>query len=176
MKKILFSITVLVCFSISVLALENDTIKTIRLGQVDVYSPKETNLQNAPVSSTLLDAEKISQSQVFSIKDISGVVPNFYIPDYGSAMSCSPYVRGVGSRNSGQSIALYVDNVPYPEKSAFDFELYDLAQIEVLRGPQGTLYGRNSMGGIVNMYTLSPLNYQGTRVSLTAGNYGMMQA
>ena len=176
MKKILFSISVFICFSISVFALENDTIKTIRLGQVDVYSPKETNQRNAPVSSTLLDGEKISQSQIVSIKDISGVVPNFYIPDYGSAMTCSPYVRGVGSRSSGQSIALYVDNVPYPEKSAFDFELYDLAQIEVLRGPQGTLYGRNSMGGIVNMYTLSPLNYQGMRASLTAGNYGMMQA
>ena len=176
MKKILFSVLALACIGIPAYALENDSLKTIRLGQVDVYSPKETNLQNAPVSSTTLGADKINQSQIFSIRDISGVVPNFYIPDYGSCMSASPYVRGVGSRNSGQSIALYVDNVPYPEKSAFDFELYDLAQIEVLRGPQGTLYGRNSIGGIVNMYTLSPLNYQGVRASVTAGNYGMMQA
>jgi len=176
MKKILFSVLALACIGIPVFALENDSIKIIKLGEVDVYSPKETNQRNAPVASTLLDANKIIQSQIVSIRDISCVVPNFYIPDYGSSMSGSPYVRGVGSRSSGQSIALYVDNVPYPEKSAFDFELYDVAQIEVLRGPQGTLYGRNSMGGIVNMYTLSPLNYQGTRVSLTAGNYGMMQA
>ena len=66
MKKILFSISVFICFSIPVFALENDTIKTIRLGQVDVYSPKETNQRNAPVSSTMLDGEKISQSQIVS--------------------------------------------------------------------------------------------------------------
>ncbi len=176
MRNVFFSISILLVLSAPLYSSENDTLRTIRLGQVDVYSPKETNQQNAPVSSALLSAGKIIQSQISSIKDISGIVPNFYIPDYGSSMSSSPYVRGVGSRNSGQSVTMYVDNVPYPEKSAFDFELYDLAQIEVLRGPQGTLYGRNSMGGVINMYTLSPLNYQGTRVLLTAGNYGMMQA
>ena len=102
MKKILFSVLALACIGIPAYALENDSLKTIRLGQVDVYSPKETNLQNAPVSSTTLGADKINQSQIFSIRDISGVVPNFFIPDYGSCMSASPYVRGVGSRNSGQ--------------------------------------------------------------------------
>ena len=95
MKKILFSVLALACIGIPAYALENDSLKTIRLGQVDVYSPKETNLQNAPVSSTTLGADKINQSQIFSIRDISGVVPNFFIPDYGSCMSASPYVRGV---------------------------------------------------------------------------------
>lgn len=95
--------------------MEIDSIETISLGQVDVYSSKETNQQNAPVSSTLFSADKINQSQVVSIKDLSAKVPNFFIPDYGSSMSSTPYVRGVGSRYSGQSITLYVDNVPYLE-------------------------------------------------------------
>lgn len=176
MKKILVNISIFLLSFAPILALEIDSIETISLGQVDVYSSKETNQQNAPVSSTLFSADKINQSQVVSIKDLSAKVPNFFIPDYGSSMSSTPYVRGVGSRYSGQSITLYVDNVPYLEKSAFDFELYDVSQIEVLRGPQGTLYGRNSIGGVVNMYTLSPLNYQGAKVALTAGNYGLMQA
>lgn len=176
MKKILVNISIFLLSFAPILALEIDSIETISLGQVDVYSSKETNQQNAPVSSTLFSADKINQSQVVSIKDLSAKVPNLFIPDYGSSMSSTPYVRGVGSRYSGQSITLYVDNVPYLEKSAFDFELYDVSQIEVLRGPQGTLYGRNSIGGVVNMYTLSPLNYQGAKVALTAGNYGLMQA
>ena len=58
------------------------------------------------------------------------------------------------------------------DKSTFDFELNDIQRMEVLRGPQGTLYGRNAMGGIVNIYTLSPFNYQGTKFSMSTGNYG----
>jgi len=55
----------------------------------------------------------------------------------------------------------------------FDFDFYDIRQIEILRGPQGTLYGRNALGGIVNMYTLSPFEYQGSRLSATGGSYGL---
>lgn len=174
MKKILFYTAISLFLSTPIFALGNDSIKTVSLGEVNIISTKETNQQNTPVSSTLLNETEIERSQITSIKDISSKVPNFYMPDYGSAMSNTPYIRGVGSRYSGQSMALYVDNVPYLEKTAFDFELYDVAQIEVLRGPQGTLYGRNSIGGIVNLYTLSPLNYQGAKVALTAGNYGLL--
>ena len=70
-------------------------------------------------------------------------------------------------------MALYVDNIPYFDKSTFDFDFYDIRQIEILRGPQGTLYGRNALGGIVNIYTLSPFDYEGTMFSATGGNYGL---
>lgn len=177
-KSLFFLIFFTVALTINAASIENetDTLRSYNLDEISVYSSKETNLLNAPVSSSLMDMQKIEQTQIVSIKDLSSRVPNFYMPDYGSAMSNSPYVRGVGSRYSGQSIALYIDNVPYLEKTAFDFELYDLAQIEVLRGPQGTLYGRNSIGGIINIYTLSPLDYQGTRVTLTGGNRGQLHA
>lgn len=172
MKKYNILLLVLLFISANVAGNERDTIQSISLQELNIISSKETNLQNAPVASSYLLNEKIEQTQVFSVKDVSAKVPNFFIPDYGSAMSSSPYVRGVGSRFTGQSIALYVDNVPYLEKTAFDFELFDIAQIEVLRGPQGTLYGRNSIGGVVNIQTLSPQNYQGGRLKLSFGNYG----
>ncbi len=175
MKKIFILAGILACVS-NLFANENDSIKTFNLEQVNVYCQKETNLKNAPVSATLLTAQKINQAQITSIKDMNGKAANFFIPDYGSAMSNAVYVRGIGSRNSGQSIALYVDNVPYLDKTAFDFELFDVAQMEILRGAQGTLYGRNAMSGIVNIYTLSPLSFQGTRAAITAGNYGYVQA
>lgn len=156
----------------------NDTIKTYNINEVIVTSStKETNdLRLLPGSVTLLSPQAISGRQIEALKDISAFVPNLYMPDYGSKLTSAIYIRGIGARSSGQSIGLYVDNVPYLDKSAFDFELNDIQRIEVLRGPQGTLYGRNAMGGIVNIYTLSPFNYQGTKLSLSGGNYGAFKA
>ena len=163
--------------SISLLTMaqsQDDTTRVVRLNEVVINSLKETSPKQTPVSSTILSSKLINTAQITNVRDLSGLVPNFYIPDYGSAMSTTSYIRGIGSRNSGQSMGLYVDNVPYFEKSTFDFDFYDIRQIEVLRGSQGTLYGRNAEGGIVNIYTLSPLYYQGTKLSVTGGNYGLV--
>lgn len=156
----------------------NDTIKTYNIDEVIVTSStKETNdLRLLPGSVSILSPQAIAGRQIDALKDISSFVPNLYMPDYGSKMTSAIYIRGIGARSSGQSIGLYVDNVPYLDKSTFDFELNDIQRIEVLRGPQGTLYGRNAMGGIVNIYTLSPFNYQGTKLSVSGGNYGAFKA
>ena len=153
---------------------ENDTIKTYQMGEVVISSStKETNnIQKLPGSVTILSPQMISGRQIEAIKDISSFVPNLYIPDYGAKLTSAIYIRGIGTRSSGQSVGLYVDNVPYLDKSTFDFELTDIQRIEVLRGPQGTLYGRNAMGGIINISTISPFDFQGKKISLSAGNYG----
>lgn len=157
---------------------KNDTIKTYNIDEVIITSStKETNdLRLLPGSVSILSPQAISGRQIDALKDISSFVPNLYMPDYGSKMTSAIYIRGIGARSSGQSIGLYVDNVPYLDKSTFDFELNDIQRIEVLRGPQGTLYGRNAMGGIVNIYTLSPFNYQGTKLTVSGGNYGAFKA
>ena len=157
---------------------ENDTIKTYNMGEVIVpSSTKETNnLRTLPGSKTSLSPQMISGRQIDALKDISSFVPNLYMPDYGAKLTSAIYIRGIGARSSGQSVGLYVDNVPYLDKSTFDFELTDIQRIEVLRGPQGTLYGRNAMGCIVYIYTLSPFDYQGTKVTMSMGNYGAAKA
>ena len=156
----------------------NDTIKTYNIGEVIVTSStKETNdLRTLPGAVSILSPQAIATRQIDALKDISAFVPNLYMPDYGSKMTSAIYIRGIGARSSGQSIGLYVDNVPYLDKSAFDFELNDIQRIEVLRGPQGTLYGRNAMGGIVNIYALCPFDYQGTKGTMSVGNYGAAKA
>lgn len=155
-----------------------DTIKTFDMDEVLVVSSaKETNhLRTLPASVSILTPQQIIARQVTSIKDISSFVPNLYMPDYGAKLTSAMYIRGIGARSSGQTVGLYVDNVPYMDKSSFDFELSDIRRIEVLRGPQGTLYGRNAMGGIVNVYTLSPFDYQGVKASVSYGNYGQLNA
>ncbi len=158
--------------------IETDTIKTYALNEVVVTSStKETNdIRTLPGAISILSPQMISSRQIEALKDISTFAPNVFMPDYGSKMTSAIYIRGIGARSSGQTVGLYVDNVPYMDKSTFDFELTDIQRIEVLRGPQGTLYGRNAMGGIINIYTLSPIDYQGTRLSVSAGNYGQVNA
>jgi outer membrane receptor protein involved in Fe transport len=155
-----------------------DTIKTFTIDEIVVTSSsKETNhLYTLPGSVSILTPQQINGRQVTSIKDISSFVPNLYMPDYGAKLTSAIYIRGIGARSSGQSIGLYVDNIPYMNKSSFDFEWIDLQRIEVLRGPQGTLYGRNAMGGIIHVHTLSPLDYQGVKASFSHGNYGQLKA
>lgn len=152
----------------------NDTIRTYQMNEVVITSStKETNdARSLPGSVSILSPRTIADRQIDALKDLSSFVPNLYIPDYGARITSAIYIRGIGARSSGQSVGLYVDNAPYMDKSTFDFELTDIQRIEVLRGPQGTLYGRNAMGGIVNIYTISPFDFQGKRLSLSAGSYG----
>ncbi len=160
------------------LTAEKDTIKTYTIDEtVITSSTKETNkLHLLPGSITVISPQVVGARQIDAIKDLSSFVPNLYMPDYGSKLTSAIYIRGIGARSSGQSIGLYVDNIPSLSKSTFDFELTDIQRIEALRGPQGTLYGRNAMGGIINIYTLSPLDYQGTKLSISGGNYGAVKA
>ncbi len=155
-----------------------DTVRVVDADQIVVLSSaKETNaLWKMPAATSLMTPSKINDRRIASVVDISTYVPNLFIPDYGSAMTTPIYLRGVGARSSSQSVGMYVDNIPYMNKNTFDFEFSDVQYIEVLRGPQGTLYGRNAMGGIINVYTLSPLDYQGAKISVGAGNYGSYEA
>ena len=157
---------------------DNDTIRTLNLDEFVVTSSvKETNtLKRMPTAISILSPRMLESRQVQSLTSMSGMVPNFFIPNYGSKVSTPIYIRGVGARLGAQTVSLYVDNVPYFNASAFDFEFQDIQRIEILRGTQGTLYGRNAIGGIINVYTLSPHTYQGSTVEVGGGNYGHMEA
>lgn len=135
-------------------------------------------LHNRAVAATLLREEQIEQRNLTELKQLSLVVPNFHMPDYGSRMTSSIYIRGMGTRIEQPAVGLNVDNIPYLSKDNFDFQLIDIERIEVLRGPQSTLYGRNTMGGVINIYTRSPLSYHGTRIAATyaSGNSIRLQA
>ena len=82
---------------------------------------------------------------------MSGIVPNFYMQEGGLKLSTPLYIRGIGTVSGDPPVGLYVDGVPIFDKNAFIFDLYDIKQIEVLRGPQTTLYGRNSIIGLINI-------------------------
>ena len=91
------------------------------------------------------------------------------MPSYGSRYTSSIYVRGIGSRVNSPSMGVYVDEIPLVSKSAFNSHLWQIDRVDVLRGPQGTLYGINTEGGLVRQYTKNPMNYQGTDIKLGLG-------
>ena len=158
--------------------LPGDTTKVIDIEEVVVIAtPKENSrLRQQPVSATSLSQEDMRNNAVTSVKSLSALVPNLFIPDYGSKLTTSVYIRGIGSRINTPAIGLYVDNIPFIDKSAFDFNYADVERIDVMRGPQGTLYGRNTMGGLIRVFTKSPFTYQGTDLRLSAATYNNYQA
>ena len=148
---------------------------TLQIGEVNVTSVKQgRSLLRQPVTVTTLRQSELERFDVTGMKGISEIAPNFFMPDYGSRMTSSVYVRGIGARIDQPAVGLNVDNVPYLNKNAYDFDSPDIERIEVLRGPQSTLFGRNTIAGLINVYTLSPMYYQGLRVlagAATHGNY-----
>lgn len=150
-----------------------DTTQVIDIEEVVVIAtPKENNrLRQQALSATSFSQDAMRNQAVTSIKSLSGLVPNLFIPDYGSKLTTSVYVRGIGSRINTPAVGLYVDNIPFIDKSAFDFNYSDIERIDVMRGPQGTLYGRNTMGGLIRVFTKSPFSYQGTDLRIEAATH-----
>ena len=145
--------------------------ETIEGVSVAVRMPKQHfGLKRQPISASVVGEATLEREQIHSVKDLSAIMPNFYQPDYGSKMTSSIYVRGFGARIDQPVIGMTVDGVPYLNKNNYDFDMLDVARVELLRGPQSTLYGRNTMGGQMNVYTLSPMNYSGMRGSVEYGS------
>lgn len=104
------------------------------------------------------------------------MIPGLNMPDYGTSMTSTIYVRGLGSRMDNPVIGLYVDDVPVLDKNCYDFSFTDIRRLDFMHGPQGTLYGRNSMLGVLSVETLSPGAYQGTKMSVEYGSASTMSA
>lgn len=134
------------------------------------------NLKTMPVSASELSSGILEERNIVNLKEISSVVPNLFIHEYGSKKISPVYIRGIGSHKDMPSVGLYVDGVPYFDRTTFDLDISEVENIEVLRGPQGTVYGRNTMGGIINIQTKSPFKYQGTDLGLGMGNYDNYEA
>ena len=148
-----------------------DSSRVIDLDEVVVISqPKEqVRLRLQPVSSNVFGSEQLQQLNVRDLSQLSQYVPSFTMPSYGSRLTSSMYVRGIGSRVNSPAVGVYYDNIPLMSKAAFNNHFYMLDRVDILRGPQGTLYGQNTEGGLVRIYSKNPMNYQGTDIRFGIG-------
>ena len=158
----------------------SDTTRVVDLDEVTIVAqPKEqVRLRLQPLSSTVFGAEQLKQLNIRDLSQLSQYVPAFTMPAYGSRLTSSVYVRGIGSRVNSPAVGVYYDNIPLMSKAAFNNHFYMLDRVDVLRGPQGTLYGQNTEGGLVRIYSKNPMNYQGTdiRLGIGTGLYSNVEA
>ena len=126
---------------------------------------KQRGLFENSVAATNIFMQDAEREKIDDMRSMSSYAPNFFVPDYGSRMTSSIYMRGMGARIDQPAVGLYIDDVPVLNKNAFDFDVLDIRSIKLLRGPQSTLYGRNTMAGVMDVRTLSPIFYTGTRLA-----------
>ncbi|HEU0153664.1 MAG TPA: TonB-dependent receptor [Arenimonas sp.] len=148
------------------------------LDAVEVTARRRTeSLQDVPVAVSAFSETALKDLQASNIDGLQGAVPNLNIvPGRGSSNSVNVFIRGVGQPDALQTfdpgVGMYVDDVYYSRINGALFSLFDVGQVEVLRGPQGTLYGRNSTGGAIKLTTKDPFDGDRGAVELTAGNFG----
>lgn len=149
-----------------------DTSRVIDLDEVTVVSqPKEhVRLRRQALSSSVFTDNELQGLQLKDMSRLSSFVPSFVVPAYGSRLTSSIYIRGIGSRSGDPAAGVYFDNIPLINKGSYNRHFYQLDRIDLLRGPQGTLYGINSEGGLIRMFSKNPMTHQGTHISFGIGS------
>lgn len=154
---------------------ETQTAQPEMLGEVIVTAQRrEESLQKTPIAISVFGSDSIRINRVEGLQDVVMRVPNFY-SDSVSRTQSSIAMRGAGSLEdspgSDQAVALFVNDVYIGENSGLDFDFFDIERIEVLRGPQGTLFGRNAVGGAVSVITRDPPTEPDASLELSYGNH-----
>jgi iron complex outermembrane receptor protein len=143
-----------------------------QLDTVLVTAQKKTELlQKVPLAVSSFNSKQVNAYRIWNIKDISGIIPNVYSADPGDGRDVTA-IRGIATTSYDPSTAVYIDGVNQFNLDTYIPNLFDVERIEILRGPQGSLYGRNAMGGVINIITKQPTNYTSGSAELNWGNYG----
>lgn len=148
---------------------------SMQLDAVVVTAEKqEANIQNVPISITALSSRDVDVYRLWASEDLKGIVSNMYSANPGDGRNVIS-IRGITSTSYDPAVVTYIDGVPQFTLDTYIPQLFDIDHIDVLKGPQGTLYGRNAMGGVVNIVTKKPDDQLHASVELSAGNYGLQR-
>lgn len=138
---------------------------------------REQSIQEVPVAVTALTGEQLLESGITDVFDLQQNTPSLTVAQNQNSTTSNFSIRGVGTSGSNfgleSSVGLYIDGVYRARQSAMINEMVDMDRVEVLRGPQGTLFGRNSPSGAVLMYTEQPSHEFGGYINVSAGNYDL---
>jgi len=149
---------------------ERVTVTATKTGAADI--------QTTPIAVTVLPAKTLEQLVIQTVEGLAGVVPSVTISQHTGAAQVT--IRGIGTNSTvvgaDPSSTVHLDGVYLGRPVMVLMDLLNVERVEVLRGPQGTLYGRNSVGGTINIVTRQPTNTLATSVRLTAGNYDKLRA
>jgi iron complex outermembrane receptor protein len=167
--------------AISPLALAQDDDALIEEIMVTA-TKREQSIYEVPVAVSAFQGDQLAQQGIVDIIDIGKFVPNLNITQFsaGHNSSSNPFIRGIGLQDhlitTDPGVSVYVDGVYLGRQVGQNWSISNIERIEVLRGPQGTLYGRNSIGGAINIITKTPGEDPGAKVGLEVGSRDRLNA
>lgn len=181
MKAGMFLSCAVLALSAGVASAQTSTHDSTAIEEIVVTAQKRSeNLQDVPVSVTALTSDALAARGVNNVLALNNLAPGMRISAADAAANPKIYIRGVGlsdfNPNASSGVGVYVDGVYIGSPLAQMAGFFDLAQIEVLRGPQGTLYGRNTNGGAINITTKRPSQTFGADASLEYGSFNAVTA
>jgi iron complex outermembrane receptor protein len=139
---------------------------------------REQNIQDVPISITALSAQQLDAAGIFDGTTIAMNVPGMAYAEFAPGQVLIS-IRGITSADDGagldNSVALFLDGIYIGRQAGINFDMFDLERIEVLKGPQGTLFGRNAIAGAINVVTSKPSDEFGVKAALTVGNEGILR-
>ena len=136
---------------------------------------REENLQEVPIAITALGSDTLQAARVESLGDVAKLTPGLiYTPLFGKQNQL-PIIRGVAQTLGQLNVGVFLDGIYLSGKAAVDVELNDLARVEVIRGPQSALYGRNTFAGAINYVTQRPSAQLSGRAEVTVGEHGQIK-
>jgi iron complex outermembrane receptor protein len=146
------------------------------LGEVVVTANKrEEDIVKVSTSITSLSAKKIKDTRTWGLGGLTALVPNYIYQELGVPFQQVQSIRGIQVFSENPAVSTYIDDVNNIDILANGFAFTDIERIEVLRGPQGTLFGRNAMGGVINIYTKKPTNKTNGFAEVSSGNLGLQR-
>ncbi len=153
-----------------------DTTKTKQLEEVIVTANKrEESIIKVNTSITSLSAKKLEDTKTWGLGGLTALVPNYNYQELGVSFQQIQAIRGIQVFSENPAVSTYIDDVNNIDILANGFAFTDVERIEVLRGPQGTLYGRNAMGGVINIITKKPTNTPYGFAEASFGNLGLQR-
>lgn len=180
MRRLAF-VSIAMSLAISPLALAQDDGTVIEEIMVTA-TKREQSIYEVPIAISAFQGDKLAQQGIVDIVDIGKFVPNLNITQFsaGHTSSANPFIRGIGLQDhlitTDPGVSVYVDGVYLGRQVGQNWNLSNIERVEVLRGPQGTLYGRNSIGGAINLITKVPGSDPGAKVGIEVGSRGRLNA
>jgi iron complex outermembrane receptor protein len=163
-------------------ALAQETDKPVFEEVIVTAQKREQSIYDVPVAISAFSADMVEKQGITTLTDVGKFVPNLNVTEFsaGHTSSANPFIRGIGLQDhlitTDPGVGVYVDGVYLGRQVGQNWNLTNIERIEVLRGPQGTLYGRNSIGGAINIITRKPGDDEGGRFSLMAGTRDRVNA
>lgn len=170
-KRLFFSLLFFTVFCFNSWADEKKTNSVDQENITVTAQKQEQNVQDVPISISVFSGSDLEDMRIENIEDIAAYTPNVMIFSNGTSGFTPPTVRGLNTNVEALSttLGLYVDGIPVLSGVGFDEVLMDVERVEVLKGPQGTLYGKNAEAGVINVVSRTPGNEGRSSVSMELG-------